>query len=93
VLLELVLGQQVLDVAVEANEEVHTLLRELVGMLARMLDREQSSSFNEVVDCRLSEHFKNTQVRTLIRLAVSCLDEERKQNANNGICSADAPFS
>ncbi|OEL18868.1 putative receptor protein kinase ZmPK1 [Dichanthelium oligosanthes] len=77
VLLELVLGRQVLDLAVDADEEVHKVLRELVGRLALMLDREQSSSFSEVVDCRLGGHFDDTQVRTLIRLAVSCLDEER----------------
>jgi hypothetical protein len=77
VLLELVLGRQVLDLAVDADEEVHKVLRELVGTLAQMLDGEQSSSINEVVDCRLGGHFDDTQVRTLIRLAVACLDEER----------------
>lgn len=55
------------------------MLRELVGMLAQMLDGEQSSSINEVVDRRLSGHFNDTQVRTLIRLAISCLDEERSK--------------
>jgi serine/threonine protein kinase len=79
VLLELVLGRQVLDLAVDADEEVHKVLRELVGRLAQMLDREQSSSINNVVDHRLSDHFNDTQVRTLIRLAVSCLDEERSK--------------
>jgi serine/threonine protein kinase len=79
VLLELVLGRHVLDLAVEANKEVRRVLRELVGMLAQMLDREQSSSINEVVDRRLSGHFNDTQVRTLIRLAVTCLDEERSK--------------
>ena len=78
VLLELVLGRQVLDLAADADEEVHKVLRELVGTLAQILDGEQSSSIiNEVVDRRLSGHFDDTQVRTLIRLAVSCLDEER----------------
>ncbi|CAN6284333.1 unnamed protein product [Urochloa humidicola] len=79
VLLELVLGRQVLDLAVDADEEVHTVLRELVGRLAHMLEREQSSSINEVVDRRLSGHFNGSQVRTLIRVAVSCLDEERSK--------------
>jgi serine/threonine protein kinase len=79
VLLELVLGRHVLDLAVEANKEVRRVLGELVGMLAQMLDREQSSSINEVVDRRLSGHFNDTQVRTLIRLAVTCLDEERSK--------------
>ncbi|CAN6300516.1 unnamed protein product [Urochloa humidicola] len=79
VLLELVLGRQVLDLAVDADEEVHMVLRELVGRLAHMLEREQSSSINEVVDCRLSGHFNDMQVRTLIRVAVSCLDEERSK--------------
>ncbi|CAN6324891.1 unnamed protein product [Urochloa humidicola] len=79
VLLELVLGRQVLDLAVDADEEVHMVLRELVGRLAHMLETEQISSINEVVDCRLNGHFNDTQVRTLIRLAVSCLDEERSK--------------
>ncbi|CAL4914965.1 unnamed protein product [Urochloa decumbens] len=79
VLLELVLGRQVLDLAVDADEEVHTVLRELVGRLAHMLETEQISSVDEVVDCRLSGHFNDSQVRTLVRVAVSCLDEERSK--------------
>ncbi|CAL4914937.1 unnamed protein product [Urochloa decumbens] len=79
VLLELVLGRQVLDLAVDAREEVHMVLRELVGRLAHLLETGQISSINEVVDCRLSGHFNDSQVRALIRVAVSCLDEERSK--------------
>ncbi|CAL4931623.1 unnamed protein product [Urochloa decumbens] len=79
VLIELVLGRQVLDLAVDANEEVHKVLRELVGRLAHMLETGQSASIDEVVDRRLSGHFNDTQVRTLIRVAVSCLEEERSK--------------
>ncbi|CAN6319589.1 unnamed protein product [Urochloa humidicola] len=79
VLLELVLGRQILDLAVDADEEVHKVLRELVCRLAHMLEGEQTSSIIEVVDRRLSGHFNGSQVRTLIRVAVSCLDEERSK--------------
>ncbi|OEL18876.1 putative receptor protein kinase ZmPK1 [Dichanthelium oligosanthes] len=75
VLLELVLGQRVLDLAIGADE-VHKVLRKLVGMLALMLDKQESSSIAEVVDCRLNGQFNCMQVRTLIKLAVSCLDED-----------------
>ncbi|KAF8729004.1 hypothetical protein HU200_018315 [Digitaria exilis] len=79
VLLEIVLGKRVLDLAVGADEEVHKVLRKLVGMLAHMLDKEESSSIAEVVDCRLNGQFSYIQVRTLIKLAVSCLDEDRSK--------------
>jgi hypothetical protein len=73
------LGKQVLDLAVGANEEVHKVLRELVGTPADMLNRVETSSIAEVVDCRLNGQFNYTQVRTLIRLSVSCLDEDRNK--------------
>jgi ubiquinone biosynthesis protein UbiJ len=79
VLLELVLGKRVLDLAVGADEEVHKVLRNLVGMLVHMLDNEESSSIAEVVDCRLNGQFNYMQVRTLIKLVVSCLDEDRSK--------------
>ncbi|CAL4914968.1 unnamed protein product [Urochloa decumbens] len=79
VLIELVLGRQVLDLAVDADEEVHKVLRELVGRLAHRLETGQSASIDEVVDRRLSGHFNDMQVRTLIRVAVSCLEEERSK--------------
>jgi len=78
-LIELLLGKRVLDLAVGADEEVHRVLRKLVGTLADMLDREEPSSIAEVVDCRLNGQFNCTQVRTLIRLSVSCLDEDRNK--------------
>ncbi|WVZ87867.1 hypothetical protein U9M48_034442, partial [Paspalum notatum var. saurae] len=79
VLLELVLGKRVLDLAVGADEEVHKVLKTLVGMLAHMLEKEDSSSIAEVVDCRLNGQFNDMQVQTLIKLAVSCLDEDRSK--------------
>ncbi|KAL6893462.1 hypothetical protein ACP4OV_007560 [Aristida adscensionis] len=79
VLLELVLGKRALDLAVGADEEVHKALRKLVGMLAHMLDREESSSIVEVVDRRLNGQFNYMQLKTLIRLAISCLDEDRSK--------------
>ncbi|GJN36995.1 hypothetical protein PR202_gb25907 [Eleusine coracana subsp. coracana] len=79
VLLELVLGKRVLDLAIDTDEEVHKVLRKLVGMLEHMLNKEELSSIHEVVDCRLSGQFNYIQVRTLIELAVSCLDEDRNK--------------
>jgi len=79
VLLELVLGKRVLDLAVGADEEVRKVLRNLVGMLVHMLDNEESSSIAEVVDCKLNGQFNYMQVRTLIKLVVSCLDEDRSK--------------
>jgi serine/threonine protein kinase len=79
VLLELVLGKQVLDLAIGANEEVHRTLRRLVGMLAHMLNIEDQSSLFKAVDCRLSGQFNYAQVRTLIKLAVACLSEDRNE--------------
>jgi serine/threonine protein kinase len=79
VLLELVLGRRVLDLALGADDEVHKVLRRYVTMLAPMLDEEEPSSVAEVVDGRLGGQFNYMQVRTLIKLAVSCLDEDRSK--------------
>ncbi|CAL4931627.1 unnamed protein product [Urochloa decumbens] len=80
VLIELVLGKRVLDLAVGAEEEVHKVLRKLVGMLADILENEESSStIAEVVDSRLNSQLNYMQVRTLIGLAISCLDEDRSK--------------
>ncbi|KAL6598264.1 hypothetical protein ACP70R_046429 [Stipagrostis hirtigluma subsp. patula] len=79
VLLELVLGRRILDLAVGPDEEVHKVLRKLVGMLDHMVDRDEPSSIAEVVDCRLNGQFNYMQLRTLISLAISCLDEDRSK--------------
>lgn len=79
VLLELVSGKRVLDLATSANEEVHVVLRRLVKMFANNLSGNEPSWIAEFVDCRLSGQFNYTQVRTMITLAVACLDEERSK--------------
>uniref|UniRef100_A0A0E0GP68 Receptor-like serine/threonine-protein kinase n=1 Tax=Oryza nivara TaxID=4536 RepID=A0A0E0GP68_ORYNI len=79
VLLELVSGKRVLDLATNANEEVHVVLRRLVNMFVNNLSGNEPSWIAEFVDCRLSGQFNYTQVRTMITLAVACLDEERSK--------------
>uniref|UniRef100_A0A0E0KF64 Receptor-like serine/threonine-protein kinase n=1 Tax=Oryza punctata TaxID=4537 RepID=A0A0E0KF64_ORYPU len=79
VLLELVSGKRVLDLATSANEEVRVVLRRLVKMLANNLSGNEPSWIAEFVDCRLSGQFNYTQVRTMITLALACLDEERSK--------------
>jgi hypothetical protein len=59
-------------------EEAHKVLRKLIGMLADMLNKEESSSIAEVVDCRLNSQFNYMQVRTLIELAL-IMDEDRSK--------------
>ncbi|XP_040377598.1 putative receptor protein kinase ZmPK1 [Oryza brachyantha] len=77
VLLELVSGKRVLDLAESSGEEVHVLLRKLVKLLAStLLNGDEPSWIEEFVDCRLSGQFNHMQVRTMIKLAVACLDDE-----------------
>ena len=78
VLLELLSGTRVSEL-VEGSEEVHNMLRKLVKMLSEKLEGEETSWTDELVDSKLGRPFKYVQARTLIKLAVSCLEEDRSK--------------
>jgi len=78
VLLELVTGTRVLEL-VEGPDEVHNMLRKLVRMLSAKLEGEEQSWIDGFVDSKLNRPVNYVQARTLIKLAVSCLEEDRSK--------------
>ncbi|KAL6865290.1 hypothetical protein ACP4OV_016441 [Aristida adscensionis] len=76
VLLELLSGTRVSEL-VEGSGNETMVLRKLVRMLADRLEGEEQSWIDAFVDSKLSRPLNYDQVRTLIKLAVSCLEEDR----------------
>ncbi|CAN6201187.1 unnamed protein product [Urochloa humidicola] len=79
VLLELLKGARVSEWAENADEAVEAAIGRIVRMLEEnvtMLDTEQAwiAGF---IDPRLNGHFDSLQARTMIKLAVSCVQEDR----------------
>lgn len=79
VLLELVLGTRIVDSIVGSEEDVHGVLNKFVQMLTYRLDGEELLWLDEFVDFRLGGKFNCLQAKELIRIAVSCLEGNRKK--------------
>jgi serine/threonine protein kinase len=79
VLLELLSGRRVSELAVGSDAEVRSMLRKLVTMLANKLEGNDQSWIDGFVDCKLSGQFSYLQARTLVKLVVSCLEEDRRK--------------
>ncbi|KAL6619963.1 hypothetical protein ACP70R_035102 [Stipagrostis hirtigluma subsp. patula] len=75
-LLELLSGMRVSEL-VEGSDEDPMVLRKLVRKLADKLEGEEESWIDGFVDSKLSRPLNYMQARTLIKLAVSCLEEDR----------------
>ncbi|XP_015698694.2 putative receptor protein kinase ZmPK1 [Oryza brachyantha] len=78
ILLELVSGRRVFDLIVGEDEKVHFILKKFINMICYRLESE-SLWLAEFVDCRLGDEFNYLQAKTLVKLAVSCLEEDRKK--------------
>uniref|UniRef100_A0A0E0FA74 non-specific serine/threonine protein kinase n=1 Tax=Oryza meridionalis TaxID=40149 RepID=A0A0E0FA74_9ORYZ len=79
VLLELVSGRRVFDLIVgEDKTKVHEMLK-FIKMICYRLDNEKSLWLAEFVDFRVGDEFNYLQAKTLVKLAVSCLEEDRKK--------------
>lgn len=76
VLLELLSGSRVSELAVGSDAEVHIMLHKLVRALADKLEGNEESWIDEFVDHELSGQFSYLEARTLIEVAVSCLWED-----------------
>ncbi|CAL4893006.1 unnamed protein product [Urochloa decumbens] len=79
VLLELVTGTRVFDLVKGEDEKVHVMLKKFIKMLSYRLDKEEPFWIAEFVDFRLGGEFDYSQAKALIKLAISCLEEERKK--------------
>ena len=78
-MLELLSGTRVSELAVGSGAEVHGMLQKLVRVIADKLGGHEESSINEFVDPELGGRFSYVQARTMIKLAVSCLQEDRNK--------------
>jgi hypothetical protein len=76
VLLELLSGTRVSEL-VDGSDEVHMVRSKLVRTLPDKSEWEEQSWIDDFVDPKLSRPLNYVQARTLIRLAISCLDEDR----------------
>lgn len=81
VLLELLKGARVSEWASNADEEVEMVLRRILRMLAENLKLEGTKQLwiSEFIDSRLNSQFDNIQARTMVKLAVSCLEEDSRK--------------
>ncbi|XP_037456741.1 putative receptor protein kinase ZmPK1 [Triticum dicoccoides] len=81
VLLELLKGARVSDWAPNADEEVEMVLRRVVRMLAEnlMLEGSKQLWIDDFIDSRLNRQFNDLQARTMIKLAVSCVEEDSRK--------------
>ncbi|CAM0952647.1 unnamed protein product [Alopecurus aequalis] len=79
VLLELLKGARVSDLDKNADEEVEMVLKRMVRMLTEKLklDVSEQSWITDFIDTRLNGHFNNLQARTMMKLAVSSLQQDR----------------
>lgn len=79
VLLELLSGTRVSELVEGSDEVNNNMLRKLIRMLSVKLEWEEQSWIDRFVDPRVNRPFNYVQARTLIKLAVSCLEEDRSK--------------
>ncbi|RLN11788.1 putative receptor protein kinase ZmPK1 [Panicum miliaceum] len=84
VLLELVMGTRVSSQVVQGEGEVEVEMA--VGHYAKILKEKLASKHQswllEFVDCRLSGEFDYLQAAMMLKIAVSCVEEERRRRPN-----------
>ncbi|WVZ97143.1 hypothetical protein U9M48_042698 [Paspalum notatum var. saurae] len=78
VLLELLSGTRISEL-VEGSGDVHNMHRKVVRMLVDRLEGEDQLWIDGFVDLNLNDPLNYMQARTLIKLAVSCLEEDRSR--------------
>lgn len=81
VLLELLMGARVSDWASNAGEEVEMVLRSIVRMLTEnmMLEGSQQLWLVDFIDSMLNGQFDDLQARTMVKFAVSCLEDDSRK--------------
>ncbi|KAK1651704.1 hypothetical protein QYE76_069509 [Lolium multiflorum] len=84
VLLELVKGIRVSEWVVEGQEEVEMAVRCSTEIIKEKLANEDKSWLLEFVDYKLHGDFNHSQVIMLLKIAVSCVEEERRNRPSMG---------
>jgi serine/threonine protein kinase len=79
VLLELIKGARVSDMEGNEGEEVEMVMGRMVRMIKEkvQLDGTEESWVNDFIDARLNGQYNKLQAKTMMILAVSCLEEDR----------------
>ncbi|KAK3134039.1 hypothetical protein QOZ80_6AG0544290 [Eleusine coracana subsp. coracana] len=80
VLLELLKGVRISQWAANEDEEVEMVLTRTVRMLEENIN--EQSWITGVIDSRLNGQFNSLQARTMIKVAVSCVQEDRGSRPN-----------
>ncbi|CAN6208567.1 unnamed protein product [Urochloa humidicola] len=79
VLLELVKGVRVSSWVVESEKQVEMSIQFFAEVLREKLARKDQSWLLEIVDCRLGGKFNYSQAAKVLKIAVSCVEEERSK--------------
>ncbi|GJN14135.1 hypothetical protein PR202_gb00919 [Eleusine coracana subsp. coracana] len=79
VLLELVSGMRVFDLVKDEDEKLHVMLKKYVKMLSDKLHGKDPIWLEEFIDFRLSGELNYSQAEVMIKVVVSCLEEEVKK--------------
>ncbi|XP_037469622.1 putative receptor protein kinase ZmPK1 [Triticum dicoccoides] len=81
VVLELLKGARVSNWASNADEEVETVFAWVIRMLAEnlMLEGGQQLWISDFIDSRLNGQFNELQARTMVKLAISCVEEDTRK--------------
>jgi serine/threonine protein kinase len=82
VVLELVKGIRVSNWMAEGEGEMEMAVRHSADVLKEKLASEDMSWLLEFVDYRLSGEFDYSQATMMVKIAVSCLEEERRRRPN-----------
>jgi serine/threonine protein kinase len=82
VLLELVKGVRVSSWVIEGEEVVEMSIRCSAEILKEKLATNDPSWLLEFVDSRLDGEFNYLQAATMLKMAVSCVEEERSKRPN-----------
>ncbi|TVU12398.1 hypothetical protein EJB05_46041, partial [Eragrostis curvula] len=82
VLLELVMGTRVSSQVIEGDVEVEMAVGHYADVLKEKLGSDDQSWLLEFVDCRLGEEFDHSQAAMMLKIAISCVDEERRRRPN-----------
>jgi serine/threonine protein kinase len=81
VLLELLKGARVSDWTSNADEEVEMVLQRVIRMLAENLKLEGSKQLwiADFIDSRLNSQFNSLQAIMMVKLAISCVEEDSRK--------------
>lgn len=80
--LELVKGLRVSSLVMEGEREVEMAARCSAEVLKEKLASEDHSWLLEFVDCRLGGELDYPQATMMVKIAVSCVEEERRRQPN-----------